>query len=142
MDIQSINIFKKGVNKVLGDLESLILEALWSSEEPLSAREVTSAIEADHPISFNAVTTVIKRLEKKDLIKRKATGKRYRFYPSLSKEEYSRSIVVSGLTSLLSDKKLLSAAKLTGESTEKNIDKKTIELLKEFIDYEENNHRK
>ena len=135
MDIKSINIFKSGVGKCLGDLEQAILDRLWASEDPLSARAVTDQISDDHAVSFNAVSTVLNRLEKKKLVKRIANGKRYRFSPTMSKSEYSRSILVEGITSLLSDKTLLSAAGLSGRNAQEEIDKKTLKLLKDFIDY-------
>lgn len=128
-------MFKKGIGKALGELESVILGALWAVDAPLSAREVTSRIEKKHPVSFNAVSTVLGRLEKKDLVERIANGKRYSFAPTMSKQEYSRSIVIGGLNALLSDKKLLSAAGLSGRGSGEEIDAKTLELLKSFIDY-------
>lgn len=142
MDIKSINVFKRGVNKCLGDLESAILEALWSCDEPMTAREVTAVLQKKNAISFNAISTVLKRLEKKGLVSRLAKGKRYRFVPAMSKEEYSRSIVVSGIQSLLSDKQLLSAAGLSASHSGETIDDKTLKLLKDFVKYAESNTSK
>jgi predicted transcriptional regulator len=140
MNIRSINIFKTGVNKCLGELESSILEVLWSQEEPQSAREVTSALSTSHKVSFNAISTVLKRLEEKGMVQRHAHGKRYRFTASQSKEEYSRSIVVSGLNALLADKQLLSAAGLSGKGNGEEVDEDTIKLLKEFLSYADGNN--
>lgn len=134
MEIKSINVFKKGVEKCLGDLEAQILDILWNEGEPLSAREVTSILEQRKKITFNAVSTVLNRLEKKDLVLKQAQGKRYFFVPAMTKKEYSKSIVLSGLKSILSDKKLLSTAGLSGRGGKEEIDPKALDLLKEFLD--------
>jgi predicted transcriptional regulator len=134
MDIKSINIFKKGTQKSLGELEGQIMEMLWTHKEPMSARDVTDALKKK--VTFNAVSTVLNRLQEKDMVKKIANGKRYSFSPTVDKQAYSRSILSSGLTSLLSDKQLLSAAGITGGNTN-GLDPEAIALLKQFIDQHE-----
>jgi predicted transcriptional regulator len=134
MNIKSINIFKKGTQKSLGDLEGEIMEVLWKSAEPMSARGVTDSLKKK--VTFNAVSTVLNRLQEKSIVTKIANGKRYCFQPTINKQEYSRSILSSGLTSLLSDKQLLSAAGITGGNT-KGLDPEAIKLLKQFIDKHE-----
>lgn len=138
MNIQSIKIGKKGLEKSLGELEGSIMEVLWRSNDPLSAREVTDLIQTKKEISFNAVSTVLKRLEAKEMLVKKAQGKRYSFAPTMSKKEYSQSIISSGILSLLKDKNLLSAAGLSGTKTE-GIDPKAMKALEDFLKQHENN---
>lgn len=133
MNIQSINIFKKGISKSLGSLESAVMEVLWNSKEAKSARQVTDALHSKTHVSFNAITTVLNRLEKKKVLTKIASGKRYAFKPTISKQEYSYSIFSTGLASLLGDKKLLSAAGISGPDVSSAIDAETLSLLQEFI---------
>lgn len=132
MDIQSISIGEKGVQKSLGKLEAEIMRVLWKSKEPQSAREVTDKLSTKKPVSFNAVSTVLNRLEKKKLVEKKAKGKRYSFVPTVDKKSYSLSIINSGLRSIFSDTKLLSAAGLSGDLAE-DIDQDALALLKKFL---------
>lgn len=135
MDIQSINIFGKGLQKSLGKLETRVMDTLWSADEPLSARVVTDNLCCDDGISFSAISTVLNRLEKKGMVERIANGKRYAFKPVMEKDDYSKMILETGLKSLLSDKSLLSAAGLSGDG---KVDQEVIDLLKNFIEKNEN----
>ncbi len=137
MDIQSINVEAKGVNKSLGKLETKIMNELWNSDVALNARLVTDALCCDDGISFSAVSTVLNRLEKKGMVERIANGKRYSFAPVVEKDDYSRSVLEIGLKSLLSDKSLLSAAGLSGKGGDKKVDKEVMDLLKNFIEKNE-----
>ena len=133
MSIQSINIFKNGLGKSLGTLEAAIMEILWSADTAQSARQVTDALSQSDAVSFNAVSTVLNRLEKKGLVHKLASGKRYAFQAANTKEEYCYSVFSEGLQSLLGDKSLLSAAGITSGKSQKGIDPKTLQLLENFI---------
>ena len=129
MKIKSLNIFERGVHKSLGELEAKIMNALWKSQDPLSAREVTTCVSAKKSISFNAITSVLNRLEKKELVERIAHGKRYSFRPTMSKQAYSKLILSSGIRALFSDDTLLSAAGLSGSKKTGVLDAETQEAI-------------
>jgi predicted transcriptional regulator len=138
MDIKSINIFNSGIEKSLGSLETAIMEYLWNQKDPQSARQVTDAIAQKNKVSFNAVSTVLNRLEAKKLLQKVAKGKRYSFTPTTTKKEYSYAIFKNGLKSLLGDKSLLSAAGITSDASDEKIDPQTAKLLAEFLHQNEN----
>ena len=134
MNIQSLNIAKRGIEKALGTLEAAVMDALWKSDTPLSARDVTTHVNKKKSVSFNAISTVLNRLEDKDLVLRHAQGKRYTFTPKETKQAYSRRVLFSSITSLFHDKELLSAAGLSGDATrDRKKDIASIEQLEALL---------
>ncbi|TVX99784.1 BlaI/MecI/CopY family transcriptional regulator [Cohnella terricola] len=61
MKIKKLNVNGEGLNRFFGPLEARIMDLLWSSEG-MSIKEVQTILNQDHPISINAVTTVMNRL--------------------------------------------------------------------------------
>lgn len=133
MEIKSINVLEQGLAKTLGALEFTILSVLWDSRDSLSSREITNRLEDKKKVSVNAVTTVLNRLEQKDLVIREANGKRYFFKAAMSKKAYARHVIKKGLSTILEDKSLLSAAGITGELVDE-LDHEALDLLKGFLD--------
>lgn len=91
MKIKKFNVSEEGLNRFFGPLEARIMEIIWSSK-PLSIKDVHTVLNAETPISFNAVMTVMNRLQEKGHLKRTASGKgrgRVAFYEALqSKEQF------------------------------------------------------
>ncbi len=103
MEAYPINVFrlgKRGLERVLGSLESEILEALWAFERPATAGEVRRALCARRPLSFNTVMTVMNRLVEKGLLAKEGGPGPYRYRPCYSREAFLTELargVASGL---------------------------------------------
>jgi predicted transcriptional regulator len=91
MKIKTIQLHEEGLNRFFGPLESRIMSILWNSES-LTIKDVQSILNAENPISFNAVMTVMNRLlEKGHLIKSTRGKGRTRitvFKPVQTKEQF------------------------------------------------------
>ncbi|MNZ86354.1 Penicillinase repressor [compost metagenome] len=91
LKIKKLNVGGEGLNFFFGPLETKIMDLLWSSEG-MSVKEMQSILNQDHPISINAVTTVMNRLlEKGHLTKTKVGSGRTqaaRFSTVQTKEEF------------------------------------------------------
>ena len=59
----------------VGDLESEILDVLWSARTSLSGREVQQRLKQDEPRAYTTVMTVLGRLVDKSLVERAEEGK-------------------------------------------------------------------
>jgi predicted transcriptional regulator len=57
-----VRLSADGLAKVLGDLESRVLRAVWALGRPVPARAVHDAIEPSHPISSLTTITVVDKL--------------------------------------------------------------------------------
>ncbi len=129
--LKMLRLSAPGIKKVLGDLEAHIMEIVWR-EGDVTAREVTDILDrAGHPLSFNSVMTVMKRLEKKGILdKRKKKGV-YFFSPVIGREDFCTRVASSVLASLLKDPFLFSPALFADLSEE--LDSQSLSVLKDFI---------
>jgi len=82
---------KAGLGRVLGDLEGLVMDILWNRGD-VTGREVLEEIEKTRPLALTTILTVMDRLLKKGLIKRKKTGGIFVYAPSISRDDFVRQI--------------------------------------------------
>lgn len=91
MKIKKMNVSAEGLNRFFGPLEAKIMDLLWASEG-MSVKEVQSILNQDHPISINAVTTVMNRLLEKGHLTKALVGsgrtQAGRFSTVQSKEQF------------------------------------------------------
>lgn len=73
----------------LGDLERLILDVLWTGDDPLVVREIAEQLESvdGRKRAYTTVMTVADRLEKKGLVTRERDGRAWRYAAAASREE-------------------------------------------------------
>ncbi|SPL98741.1 Transcriptional regulator, MecI family [[Actinomadura] parvosata subsp. kistnae] len=75
--------------RALGDLESTIMDRLWSYHRPSSVRHVLEDLRRDREIAYTTVMTVMDKLYKKGLLRRQPQGKAYIYEPLITKEAYT-----------------------------------------------------
>lgn len=91
-----VNVFrlgKRGLERVLGSLESDVLEALWGLAQPATAGDVQRMLRPVRPLSFNTVMTVMNRLVEKGLLAKEGGASPYLYRPC-----YTREAFFNGLT--------------------------------------------
>ncbi len=93
----------RGLDKVLGKLESEIMEIVWRKGCQVTIRDVYEEIQAGRKIAYTTVMTVMGRLATKKLLQKWSVGNTYYFLPTASRDEFTRSIVGRVLDSLLDD---------------------------------------
>ena len=93
----------QGLDKVLGKLESEIMEIVWRKGCQVSIRDVYEEIQANRKIAYTTVMTVMGRLAAKNLLQRWPVGNTYYFLPTATREEFTRSVVGKVMDSLLDD---------------------------------------
>lgn len=72
----------------LGELESAVLEVLWSSPSGLPVRDVLARVRRKPALAYTTVLTVLDRLHGKGVVVREKEGKAYRYAPSLTREAW------------------------------------------------------
>ncbi|MEV8637561.1 BlaI/MecI/CopY family transcriptional regulator [Streptosporangium sp. NPDC051023] len=83
----------------LGDLESAIMERLWSYRRPASVRDVLEDLRREREIAYTTVMTVMDKLHTKGLLRRKAVGRAYVYETVASKEAHTAELMRSALAS-------------------------------------------
>jgi predicted transcriptional regulator len=93
----------RGLDKVLGKLESEIMDIIWRKGCPVNIRDVYAEIEAKRKIAYTTVMTVMGRLAAKNLLQKWSEGNTSYFLPVISQDEFTRGVVGKVMDSLLDD---------------------------------------
>jgi hypothetical protein len=80
---------KKGLRKILGDLEADVMEAIWARGEATVHDVHERLAGADRELAYTTVMTVMSRLAEKGLLERRKDGAAYLYMPAASKEEFT-----------------------------------------------------
>lgn len=73
----------------LGELERVVMDAVWDSTEPLSAYDVQQQLEAaGRPLAATTLLTVLSRLEKKGFVDSDRAVRPYRYSPVASRADH------------------------------------------------------
>lgn len=79
-----------------GELESAIMEQVWSAGRPLLVREILQALEPPHR-AYNTVWTVTEVLYRKGWLAREKEGRAYRYVAIVSRDEYTGDLMGEAL---------------------------------------------
>ncbi len=85
---------------VLGELESAVMDILWSHRSALSVREVHELLWQDRDLAYTTVMTVLDRLSKKGIASRKLDGRAWLYSPALTRVELVRARIAELLDGL------------------------------------------
>lgn len=112
----------------MGELETVLMEAVWSANDGLTPREAHS-LAADH-LSYTTVMTVMTRLWDKGLLARQPEGRSFRYRPTSTAAEHhsdlmraamatasDRSAVLASFVSRLDDAERALLAELLDDET-------------------------
>ncbi len=77
--------------KELTKAEEQIMQILWKAQKAF-VKEIIEQMEEPKP-AYNTVSTVVRILEKKGFVGFEAFGKSHRYYPLISKEDYSEQVM-------------------------------------------------
>ncbi len=95
---------KRGLRRLLGDLESEVMEIVWKSAGPVTVRQVHQAISRQRELAYTTVMTVMGRLAEKGLLtRREGDGPALVYEPALSREDFLLGATKSILKALLTD---------------------------------------
>lgn len=81
----------------LGDLEVRVMRAIWARGQPVTVREVLGDLQAERPLAYTTVMTVMGNLRKKGWLRRHDEGRAHRYEPLVSAEQYSAALMRQAL---------------------------------------------
>lgn len=81
----------------LGDLESRVMQQLWTGDGPQSVREVHAVLVRERDIAYTTVMTVLDRLAKKGLATRQQDGRAYRYDAAQTREQLVAEVMHTAL---------------------------------------------
>jgi predicted transcriptional regulator len=77
----------------LGQLESAVMQRLWSWDRPVLVREVLEDLQRDRSIAYTTVMTVMDNLHRKGVLSRERQGRAYVYRPARSREEHTAAVM-------------------------------------------------
>jgi BlaI family penicillinase repressor len=87
--------------KELTKAEEQIMQILWKLDKGF-VKDILACLPAPKP-AYNTVSTIVRILEKKGFISHEAYGKTHEYYPTISKEEYTRKFLKRFIENYFSD---------------------------------------
>jgi predicted transcriptional regulator len=99
----TIRLTADGLAKVLGDLETRVMQTVWAIGRPVPARAVHERVLADHNVAIYTVITVLNKLVEKGHLLREKKGDLYHYSARMSEEEFrvwASRRVVEGILSM------------------------------------------
>lgn len=93
---------RKGIRKVLGDLEAEIMEFVWARpEKGITVRDVFETLSKRRRIAYTTVMTTMARLARKKLLRTKRQAQAYVYFSNFTEEEFVSRFVGRILENLL-----------------------------------------
>lgn len=86
-----------------GDLEAVIMDRGWASEEDFTVRDIYESLRLEREIAYTTVMSTMDNLHRKGWLDRKRDGKAYLYWPTLTREEYSAQLMRQALDGTRSD---------------------------------------
>lgn len=93
---------KDGLVKVLGPLETEIMQLLWQDERS-TVKKVHRKLAQQREIAYTTVMTTMSRLAEKGVLNRHREGLAYVYTPAISEEDFVSMVVRQVLDGLLDD---------------------------------------
>jgi len=122
---------KPGLEKVLGSLESEVMEVIWLKEAEVSVRDVYEALALKREIAYTTVMTIMGRLAEKKLLKKRKEGNAFLFIPAIAKDEFTSQMVENVVDDLLADFSDVALASFISRVGKK--DRESIEKLEKML---------
>jgi predicted transcriptional regulator len=95
MELNKIDFEKKGLNSLVGKLESDIMKALWKKKKA-TCREIFDVVRKKNNVVYTTITVTMDRMHSKGIIEREILkgkgGLIYVYSPKYSKEELSKEV--------------------------------------------------
>lgn len=96
------NLRKEGLKRVLGELETAVLERIWGREN-VAVRDVFNELQQERDIAYTTVMTTMDRLWRKGLLSRVKDRNAYLYSPVYSKKRLVQNYINQVLDSILPD---------------------------------------
>ena len=93
---------KKGLRKILGDLEADVMDIVWSAPA-VTVREVHRKLENRREVAYTTVMTVMSRLAEKGLLDKVKEGAVLVYRARCTREEFTQSTVGRVVRELIDD---------------------------------------
>lgn len=85
--------------RTMGELEAVVMQLLWTSENPMTVRAVLGRIDRQPPLAYTTILTVMDNLHRKGFLERERSGRAHVYWPTKARADYTADL----MDELLSD---------------------------------------
>ncbi|MDP9349175.1 MAG: BlaI/MecI/CopY family transcriptional regulator [Gemmatimonadota bacterium] len=85
---ETVRPWAEGMAKVLGDLETRVMQAIWDLGRPAPARVVHERVLREHEVALLTVVTVLNKLVEKNLLRRSKHDGLLHYEAAWSEQEF------------------------------------------------------
>jgi predicted transcriptional regulator len=121
----------QGLDKMLGQLESQVMEIIWEKGCEVCVRDVYQELAARREIAYTTVMTIMGRLADKKILNKRKTSNTSYFEPVMSRREFTENVVGNVVDSLLEDFADATLAHFISRVQDKDLD--TIRKLEKML---------
>lgn len=82
-----------------GELETVVMDRVWSRPGKITVRQVFEDLRAQRAIAYTTVMSTMDNLHRKGWLARERCGKAYLYWPMLTREEYGARLMHDALNS-------------------------------------------
>ncbi|HEY5421239.1 MAG TPA: BlaI/MecI/CopY family transcriptional regulator [Marmoricola sp.] len=79
--------------RTMGELEAVVMQVLWSAENPKTVREVLGEIDRHPPLAYTTVLTVMDNLRRKGFLTRERVGRAHAYRPAKAQADYTADLM-------------------------------------------------
>lgn len=80
-------------NRGFGDLEAVVMERVWSADDPVTVRDVFADLVTQREIAYTTVMSTMDNLHRKGWLNRTREGKAYSYRPAMTREQRSANLM-------------------------------------------------
>jgi len=80
-----------------GELESAIMDRVWSTGRPVLVREIWADLRPEREPAYNTVLTVMEILYRKGWLAREKAGRAFRYRATVTREDYTAGLMDEAL---------------------------------------------
>ena len=80
-----------------GELETVVMDRVWNLDRVTTVREVFEELRTEREIAYTTVMSTMDNLHRKGCLSREKDGKAFRYWATLSREEYSARLMRDAL---------------------------------------------
>lgn len=132
--LSDFKLGEQGLNKILGNLESDVMDIVWSKDGEVTVRDVLEVLLSKRSIAYTTVMTIMFRLADKKILNKRLEGNTSFFIPSMNRDDFTKNVVGNVIDSLLED--FADDAIAHFVSRVKKEDRKMIEKLERLLQEE------
>jgi len=81
-----------------GELEAAVMRQLWAAGEPVTVRQVHTALTQERDLAYTTVLTVMEKLHRKGWLRREPQGRAHVYQAVTTREEHGAGLMREALT--------------------------------------------